>query len=68
MTNYGLKTYKYLDLQIHANNIYLKLQGLNQEMREHESSFASEHLRLMVARSNMLEAKVGVDCSLSWIT
>ncbi|KAM9465795.1 TNF receptor-associated factor 3 isoform 1-T4 [Clarias gariepinus] len=33
-------------------------KGLNKEMREHESSFASEHLRLMVARSNTLEAKV----------
>ncbi|XP_072545908.1 TNF receptor-associated factor 3 [Salminus brasiliensis] len=33
-------------------------KGLNQEMREHESSFASEHLRLMVARNNTLEAKV----------
>ncbi|XP_060736207.1 TNF receptor-associated factor 3 [Tachysurus vachellii] len=33
-------------------------KGLNQEIREHESSFASEHLRLMMARSNTLEAKV----------
>ncbi|TSO67497.1 TNF receptor-associated factor 3 [Bagarius yarrelli] len=33
-------------------------KGLNQEMREHESNFASEHLRLMVARNNTLEAKV----------
>ncbi|XP_052475900.1 TNF receptor-associated factor 3 isoform X2 [Carassius gibelio] len=33
-------------------------KGLNQEMREHESSFASEHLRMMVARNTTLEAKV----------
>ncbi|XP_026856119.1 TNF receptor-associated factor 3 isoform X1 [Electrophorus electricus] len=33
-------------------------KGLNQDMREHESSSASEHLRLMVARNSALEAKV----------
>ncbi|XP_042630502.1 TNF receptor-associated factor 3-like isoform X2 [Cyprinus carpio] len=33
-------------------------KGLNQEMREHESSFASEHLRMMVVRNTTLEAKV----------
>ncbi|XP_051502324.1 TNF receptor-associated factor 3-like isoform X2 [Myxocyprinus asiaticus] len=33
-------------------------QGLNQEMREHEASFASEHLRLMTVRNTTLEAKV----------
>lgn len=33
-------------------------KGLNQEMREHEMSFASEHLRLMLTRNNSLEAKM----------
>lgn len=33
-------------------------KGLNQEMREHESSFASEHLRMMAVRNTTLEAKV----------
>ncbi|TRY59652.1 hypothetical protein DNTS_027395 [Danionella cerebrum] len=33
-------------------------KGLNKEMREHESSFASEHLRMMVVRNTTLEAKV----------
>ncbi|XP_062379279.1 TNF receptor-associated factor 3 isoform X1 [Sardina pilchardus] len=33
-------------------------KGLNQDMREHESSLASEHLRMMVARNTTLEAKV----------
>ncbi|CAM4645485.1 hypothetical protein PO909_011825 [Leuciscus waleckii] len=33
-------------------------KGLNQEMREHESSFASEHLRMMTVRNTTLEAKV----------
>lgn len=36
------------------------LKGLNQEMREHESSFASEHLRMMVVRNTTLEAKVDI--------
>lgn len=34
------------------------LQGLNQDLRDHESSSASEHLRLMAARNSTLEAKV----------
>ncbi|XP_063039796.1 TNF receptor-associated factor 3 isoform X2 [Engraulis encrasicolus] len=33
-------------------------KGLNQEMREHESTSASEHLRMMAARNTTLEAKV----------
>ncbi|XP_059376467.1 TNF receptor-associated factor 3-like [Carassius carassius] len=33
-------------------------KGLNQAMREHESSFAYEHLRMMAARNTTLEAKV----------
>ncbi|XP_012688508.1 TNF receptor-associated factor 3 isoform X2 [Clupea harengus] len=33
-------------------------KGLNQDMREHESSFASEHLRMMAARNTTLEAKM----------
>ncbi|KAG7465888.1 hypothetical protein MATL_G00158520 [Megalops atlanticus] len=33
-------------------------KGLNQDMKEHESSFLSEHLRLMAARNTTLEAKV----------
>lgn len=33
-------------------------KGLNQEMREHESSFASEHLHMMAARNTTLEAKL----------
>lgn len=33
-------------------------KGLNQEMREHESSFASEHLRMMAVRNTTIEAKV----------
>ncbi|XP_055027783.2 TNF receptor-associated factor 3 isoform X2 [Misgurnus anguillicaudatus] len=33
-------------------------KGLNQEMREHESNFASEHLRMMAVRNTTLEAKV----------
>ncbi|CAB1331135.1 unnamed protein product, partial [Coregonus sp. 'balchen'] len=33
-------------------------KGLNQDMRDHESSFASEHLRLMATRNTTLEAKV----------
>ncbi|XP_048047439.1 TNF receptor-associated factor 3 isoform X1 [Megalobrama amblycephala] len=33
-------------------------KGLNQEMREHETSFASEHLRMMAVRNTTLEAKV----------
>ncbi|XP_076833840.1 TNF receptor-associated factor 3 [Brachyhypopomus gauderio] len=33
-------------------------KGLNQDLREHESSFAAEHLRLMVARNSVLEAKM----------
>lgn len=38
--------------------ILIILKGLNQEMREHESSFASEHLRMMAVRNTTLEAKV----------
>lgn len=34
------------------------LKGLNQEMREHDSSFASEHLRMMAVRNTTLETKV----------
>ncbi|KAM3838100.1 TNF receptor-associated factor 3 [Diretmus argenteus] len=33
-------------------------KGLNQDMRDHESSFAAEHLRLMAARNATLETKV----------
>ncbi|XP_046907995.1 TNF receptor-associated factor 3 isoform X2 [Hypomesus transpacificus] len=33
-------------------------KGLNQDLRDHESSSASEHLRLMAARNSTLEAKV----------
>ncbi|XP_030636485.1 TNF receptor-associated factor 3 [Chanos chanos] len=33
-------------------------KGLNQELREHELSFASEHLRMMAARNTVIEAKV----------
>ncbi len=38
--------------------IRIILKGLNQEMREHESSLASEHLRMMAVRNTTLEAKV----------
>ncbi|XP_034051477.1 TNF receptor-associated factor 3 [Thalassophryne amazonica] len=33
-------------------------KGLNQDMRQHESNFAAEHLRLMAVRNNTLETKV----------
>lgn len=33
-------------------------QGLNQDLRQHESTFAAEHLRMMASRSSMLENKV----------
>lgn len=33
-------------------------QGLNQDMRQHESTFAAEHLRMMANRNSMLENKV----------
>uniref|UniRef100_A0A665UL91 TNF receptor-associated factor n=1 Tax=Echeneis naucrates TaxID=173247 RepID=A0A665UL91_ECHNA len=33
-------------------------KGLNQEMRQHESTFAAEHLRLMANRNSLLENKV----------
>ncbi|XP_067099071.1 TNF receptor-associated factor 3 isoform X1 [Osmerus mordax] len=33
-------------------------KGLNQDLRDHESSSASDHLRLMAARNSTLEAKV----------
>uniref|UniRef100_A0A8C4HQ89 TNF receptor-associated factor n=1 Tax=Dicentrarchus labrax TaxID=13489 RepID=A0A8C4HQ89_DICLA len=33
-------------------------KGLNQDMRQHESTFAAEHLRMMANRSSTLENKV----------
>uniref|UniRef100_A0A4W6FDH2 TNF receptor-associated factor n=1 Tax=Lates calcarifer TaxID=8187 RepID=A0A4W6FDH2_LATCA len=33
-------------------------KGLNQEMRQHESTFAAEHLRMMANRNSLLENKV----------
>nr|XP_046269875.1 TNF receptor-associated factor 3 [Scatophagus argus]XP_046269876.1 TNF receptor-associated factor 3 [Scatophagus argus]XP_046269877.1 TNF receptor-associated factor 3 [Scatophagus argus]XP_046269878.1 TNF receptor-associated factor 3 [Scatophagus argus] len=33
-------------------------KGLNQDMRQHESSFAAEHLRMMANRNSTLENKV----------
>ncbi|KAJ8287373.1 hypothetical protein COCON_G00000320 [Conger conger] len=33
-------------------------KGLNQDLKEHESSCVSEHLRLMVAKNTTMEAKV----------
>lgn len=35
-------------------------QGLNQEMRQHESTFAAEHLRMMANRNSLLENKVTI--------
>ncbi|XP_018583337.1 TNF receptor-associated factor 3 isoform X2 [Scleropages formosus] len=35
-----------------------KAQGLNQDMKDHDSSFVSEHLRMMATRNAALEAKV----------
>lgn len=33
-------------------------QGLNQDMRQHESTFAAEHLKMMANRNLSLENKV----------
>ncbi|XP_028994778.1 TNF receptor-associated factor 3 isoform X2 [Betta splendens] len=33
-------------------------KGLNQDMRQHESTFAAEHLRIMASRNSSLEKKV----------
>uniref|UniRef100_A0A3Q3LDC6 TNF receptor-associated factor n=1 Tax=Mastacembelus armatus TaxID=205130 RepID=A0A3Q3LDC6_9TELE len=33
-------------------------KGLNQDMRQHESTFAAEHLRMMANRNSSLESKV----------
>ncbi|KPP71238.1 TNF receptor-associated factor 3-like, partial [Scleropages formosus] len=35
-----------------------EIQGLNQDMKDHDSSFVSEHLRMMATRNAALEAKV----------
>ncbi|MGH0189281.1 UNVERIFIED_CONTAM: hypothetical protein FKN15_033805 [Acipenser sinensis] len=35
-------------------------KGLNQDMKEHESRFMSEHLKLMVARNSSLETKASM--------
>lgn len=37
---------------------FFVFQGLNQDMRQHESTFAAEHLRMMANRNSMLENKV----------
>ena len=39
------------------------LQGLNQEMRQHESTCAAEHLRMMANRNSSLENKVTIATS-----
>lgn len=36
------------------------IQGLNQDMRQHESTFAAEHLRMMANRNSSLENKVNI--------
>lgn len=38
--------------------VFLCIQGLNQDMRQHESAFAAEHLRMMANRNATLETKV----------
>ncbi|XP_061600411.1 TNF receptor-associated factor 3 isoform X3 [Cololabis saira] len=35
-----------------------ELQGLNQDMRQHDSTFVAEHLRMMATRNCLLENKV----------
>ncbi len=37
---------------------FFVFQGLNQDMRQHESTFAAEHLRMMANRNSTLENKV----------
>jgi len=42
------------------------LQGLNQDMRQHDSTFAAEHLRMMANRNCLLENKVTVETINRW--
>lgn len=46
-------------------NVSAVFKGLNQVMRQHESTFVAEHLRMMVNRNSVLENKVSMVTTLT---
>lgn len=53
-------TTQYYAGKVHHENSLFGFQGLNQDIRQHESTFAAEHLRMMATRNSLIENKVTV--------